>query len=176
MTLTPKQEAFCQAFIETGNASAAYRRAYNASRMKSDVITVKASELLSSGNVAVRVAELRHSLAERCDASNEKVIREVAALAFSDIRKLFNDDGTVKHVSELDDMTAAAIAAIDVSEICGSDGTVIGFVKKIKLWDKNSAQERLCKHLGLFERDNKQKTDPIQELLKQIGGSLPVKP
>lgn len=176
MNLTPKQEAFCQAFIETGNASEAYRRAYNASRMKSDVITVKASELLSSGNVAVRVAELRHSLAERCDASNEKVIREVAALAFSDIRKLFNDDGTVKHVSELDDMTAAAVSSIEVTEMVAEDGTRFGTVKKIKLWDKNSAQERLCKHLGLFEQDNKQKVDPIADLLKQIGGSLPVKP
>lgn len=176
MNLTPKQEAFCQAFIETGNASEAYRRAYNASRMKSYVITVKASELLSSGNVAVRVAELRHSLAERCDASNEKVIREVAALAFSDIRKLFNDDGSMKSISELDDVTAAAVSSIEVNEILTPEGNSVGFVKKIRLWDKNSAQERLCKHLGLFEQDNKQKVDPIAELLKQIGGSLPVKP
>lgn len=176
MTLTPKQEAFCQAFIETGNASAAYRRAYTTSRMKSGVITVKASELLSSGNVAVRVAELRRVLAERCEVNNEKVIREVAALAFSDIRRLFNADGTVKQVSELDDVIAAAVSSIEVNEILTPEGNSIGFVKKIRLWDKNSAQERLCKHLGLFEQDNKQKSDPIRELIKQIGGSLPVQP
>ena len=32
--MTPKQEAFCLAFIETGNASDAYRRAYSAGKMK----------------------------------------------------------------------------------------------------------------------------------------------
>jgi len=57
--LTPKQEAFCLAYIETGNASEAYRRSYDASRMKPAVIAVKASELLSSGKVSVRVREIQ---------------------------------------------------------------------------------------------------------------------
>jgi phage terminase small subunit len=35
-----------------------------------------------------------------------------------------------------------------------SEGKVIGRVCKIKLWDKNSAQERLFKHLGLFRKEN----------------------
>ena len=30
--LTPKQEKFCQKYIEMGNASEAYRQAYNASK------------------------------------------------------------------------------------------------------------------------------------------------
>ena len=34
MSLTPKQEAFCLAYMETGNASEAYRRAYDADNMK----------------------------------------------------------------------------------------------------------------------------------------------
>lgn len=32
-SLTIKQEAFCQAYIETGNASEAYRTAYAADKM-----------------------------------------------------------------------------------------------------------------------------------------------
>jgi phage terminase small subunit len=59
MTLTPKQEAFCLAYLETGNASEAYRRAYSAAGMKAATINVKASELLSNGKVAVRLDELR---------------------------------------------------------------------------------------------------------------------
>ena len=58
-TLTPKQEAFAQAYVETGNASEAYRRAYDAENMQPQTIAVKASELLASGKVSVRVAELR---------------------------------------------------------------------------------------------------------------------
>jgi phage terminase small subunit len=57
--LTPKQEAFAKAYIETGNASEAYRRAYNAGKMKDQAVHVKASELLKHGKVAGRVAELQ---------------------------------------------------------------------------------------------------------------------
>ena len=32
--LTPKQEAFCYGYIETGNASEAYRKAYITAKMK----------------------------------------------------------------------------------------------------------------------------------------------
>ena len=53
--LTPKQEAFCLAYIETGNASEAYRRAYDAEKMKPPVINVKACQLLAEDKIAVRV-------------------------------------------------------------------------------------------------------------------------
>ena len=59
--MTPKQERFCQAYIETGNASEAYRQAYNAEKMKAQTIHVKASELLASGKVAVRLKELNRA-------------------------------------------------------------------------------------------------------------------
>ena len=61
--LTPKQEKFAQVYVETGNASEAYRQSYNAERMKPETIWVKASELLSCGNVSVRVGLLRSEIA-----------------------------------------------------------------------------------------------------------------
>ncbi|WP_313398176.1 terminase small subunit [Stenotrophomonas sp.] len=57
--LTPKQEAFAQAYVETGNASEAYRRAYQAAGMKAETVTKRASELLGRGDVKGRVAELQ---------------------------------------------------------------------------------------------------------------------
>ena len=45
--LTPKQEASCLAYTKTGNASEAYRQAYDAKGMKDTTIHVKASELLA---------------------------------------------------------------------------------------------------------------------------------
>ena len=59
--MTPKQERFCQAYIETRNASEAYRQAYNAEKMKAQTIHVKASELLASGKIAVRLNELNRA-------------------------------------------------------------------------------------------------------------------
>ena len=43
MSLTPKREAFALAFVETGNASEAYRRAFDATKMKPASIAVNAS-------------------------------------------------------------------------------------------------------------------------------------
>ena len=63
--LTPKQEGFCLSYIETGNASEAYRRNYNSVNMKPETVAVKACELLKSGKVAARVKQLKTVHAER---------------------------------------------------------------------------------------------------------------
>ena len=62
--LTPKQ-AFTCAYVETGNASEAYRRAYNASSMKDETIWRKAKECLDNGKVTARVEVLRAEHAQR---------------------------------------------------------------------------------------------------------------
>lgn len=77
MALTQKQEAFCLAYIETGNASEAYRKAYNATKMKPASVNVKASELLADGKVTVRVAELRGAAAERNEVTVDSLIAEL---------------------------------------------------------------------------------------------------
>jgi phage terminase small subunit len=63
--LTIKQEAFCQKYIETGNASEAYRQAYAAENMKPETVAKRASELLVNGAIAGRLAELREAVAKR---------------------------------------------------------------------------------------------------------------
>jgi phage terminase small subunit len=75
--LTPKQEAFCLAYIETGNASEAYRRAYSAGKMKVNVVAVKSCELLKNGNVAVRVSELQAAAAERNEITVDDLLAEL---------------------------------------------------------------------------------------------------
>lgn len=59
MALTPKQEAFCLAYLKTGNASEAYRQSYSASRMSDKQVWEEASKLLKNPKVAQRVEELR---------------------------------------------------------------------------------------------------------------------
>ena len=56
--LTPKQENFCQAFIETGNASEAYRQAYNSENMKETSVNRKAVEVLGNVKITARLDEL----------------------------------------------------------------------------------------------------------------------
>ncbi len=51
MPLTPKQEKFCLAYLETGNASEAYRRAYNAAKMKAATVNRNAKALLDNTKI-----------------------------------------------------------------------------------------------------------------------------
>ncbi len=67
--LTPKQEAFVRAYVETGNASEAYRKIYNASRMKPETVNRKAKELLDNGKITARVDELRARLDDEAIAN-----------------------------------------------------------------------------------------------------------
>ena len=75
--LTLKQEAFCQAYIETGNASEAYRTAYAADKMKIEAVHVKASELLANGKVAVRIAELQGEIKKRHNVTVDSLLNEL---------------------------------------------------------------------------------------------------
>lgn len=73
MGLTPKQEKFCQEYIQSGNASEAYRKAYDASKMKPETITKRASELLANGDITGRVQELNAEIKSKAIASAEEV-------------------------------------------------------------------------------------------------------
>jgi phage terminase small subunit len=74
--LTQKQELFCQAYVETGNASEAYRRAYNAKNMKNETLWPAASKLLADYNVSTRVDELKAEHVKRHEITVD-TIREM---------------------------------------------------------------------------------------------------
>ena len=72
--LTPKQRKFAEEYVNTGNASEAYRRAYNVAKTTSnEVIAVKASELLKNGNISVRVKDLQKQEAEAFQITRKEV-------------------------------------------------------------------------------------------------------
>lgn len=78
--LNPKQEKFCQLYVDLGNASEAYRQAYN-STAKPESVHVNASKLLSDAKVSLRVKQLQDELSEallwsRVDSL--KVLSEIA--------------------------------------------------------------------------------------------------
>lgn len=75
--LTIKQEAFCQAYIETGNASEAYRTAYAADKMKAEATHVNASKLLDNAKVALRVKELQGEIKQRHNVTVDSLLKEL---------------------------------------------------------------------------------------------------
>lgn len=71
--LTPKQEAFAQAYVETGNASEAYRRAYDAENMKPTTIMVKACHTLALDKIRARVGQLQGEAFERHEMTMDAI-------------------------------------------------------------------------------------------------------
>jgi phage terminase small subunit len=81
MTLTAKQERFAQAIADGMNQADAYRHAYNAGNMKADAIYVKASELMASGKVSVRVNELKGKLEAKALWTREDSVKALKSIA-----------------------------------------------------------------------------------------------
>lgn len=82
--LTPKQEKFCLAYIETGNASEAYRRSYNAGKMKDTTVNRNAAALLKNNKVATRLSELQSAAQKRHEVTIDsltEMLREDRDLA-----------------------------------------------------------------------------------------------
>src|SRR4051794_31695088 len=112
--LTPKQEQFCQKYLETGNASEAYRQCYDAKRMKPETVNRTAKELLDNPKIAARLTFLKDQHLKRHAVTVDQVVDEYRKLAFLDIRKIFDEEGNLRPIHELDDDTAAAIAGLEV--------------------------------------------------------------
>lgn len=72
--LTPKQEAFVLAYLKTGNATEAYRSAYDVKSMSDENVWSEASKLLKHPKVAPRLASIQAKVEERAIISKEWVI------------------------------------------------------------------------------------------------------
>lgn len=130
-----------------------------------------ASRLLRHVKVKTALAARRESLKEKSGLSVERTLREVARLAYADIRKIYNDDGSLKLPHELDDDAAATVSSFEVDELfdgAGKERTQIGYTKKAKLHDKNAALEKAMKFHGLYERDNDQMASAVARIFSNI--------
>lgn len=164
MALTPKQKVFVQEYLIDLNATAAAKRA----GYKDPNI---GRQLITKNNVSAAIQGAMQSRQQRTEITQDMVIMELAKLGFFDIRKLFDKNGKPLDISQLDDDTAAALVGLDVQDIADSDGNYVGFLKKYKMADKIKALELLGKHVGAFERQDKQQTavedlTPLAEKLR----------
>jgi len=75
--LTMKQENFCREYILCGNASEAYRRAYDSENMKPETIHNKASAYLKYDEIRARIEELKNSLEELLGINKATEIKEL---------------------------------------------------------------------------------------------------
>ena len=82
----------------------------------------------------------------------QRVLGELSSLSFSDVRKLYSDDGRLKPIKEWPEDVAKMVVGIDVEEAKYDDeGVQIkGEIKKVKMVDKLRAIEMIGKNLRMF--------------------------
>jgi sulfur relay (sulfurtransferase) DsrC/TusE family protein len=112
--------------------------------------------VLKRPEVAQAIAQRRAVLARKHELRTEDVIAQLAAIVHVDAREAFDEAGRLKAPKDWPDSLARAVAAVDVVEMATAEGAVPMFVRKLRLWDKNSAIQSAMKHLGLFAEDNAQ--------------------
>lgn len=146
-----QHQRFADKYFETLNGAESARYAGFAE----GTARAEACRLLDRDDVKDYLIKLRVILAEKTGISQQKVLQEIAKLAFSDIRNYYTGDDVLKPITDLDDNEAAALASVKMYQEY-SQGEPIGINKEIKLYNKLDGLEKLARHLGLYEKDNSQ--------------------
>jgi phage terminase small subunit len=141
MKLSVKQENFCNYYIECGNASEAYRRAYSCSNMKDESINRKAIELLNNGKITAMVKGLQEELKKKSDITKEEVLNMLKSFMYADIRNFLTiKNGNVIFKDSEDWTDEMAMQVESVKQ--GKEGI------EIKLNGRTWTIQRICKMLG----------------------------
>lgn len=153
MALTPKQEAFCLAYLETGNASEAYRRAYRPAKMTDKSVNEKASQMLAMVKIRSRLDELTAKATSDAVMTRQQAMERLSLIAGVNITDILEfdqhdvetDEGLVREtiwrMKDSDEVREAAAVAI-------KSVTMTKYGPKIEMHDKLSAIQQLAKMQG----------------------------
>jgi phage terminase small subunit len=184
--LSEKQKSFCREFIKDFNGKQAAIRAGYSIKTANE----QASRLLTKVHVQSYIESLTNKAAIKNDLTIEKVINEFQKIAFTSIAHLHNTWIERKDFETLTEDQKSAIESIETKIVKKVEKEFDGetFVNvpyeiefvKIKLYDKQRALENLGKYLGVYAKDNNQKSPHsdlteeetklrIAQLKKQLG-------
>ncbi len=159
--MTPRQRRFVEEYLVDLNATGAAKRAGYAARSAKN----HGYRLLKNPAIAAAVAKAQTRRAARTRVSADRVVTELAKVAFGDPRRLLSwgPDGVVlRDSSELTEAEAALVSEVSETR------TAAGGTRKVKLHCKLSALNALGKHLGLFGNGRQ---SALARALAQNGGT-----
>lgn len=174
--LTQREALFVQHYT-TGETMGKPKEAAIAAGYAENRVHVTPYQLLARPNIAKAIAEAQeriraHLVSAHAQAKAEaeieagvtlvEVVNGLAQMMRADPATMFNDDGTVKPMTEWDlgiRQLVTSFDAIELTEGAGEDFKELGTLKKIKLAPKMPVFESLMKHMGGYAKDNKQRQD-----------------
>ena len=152
--------------MATGNAT----KSVIAAGYSAATAGVTGSKLLRKAKIAEELANLRKKLLSKLEITAEKVLEGLGELAFFDPRKMFNPDGSLKRVTDMDDATVHALAGMDVEKLFKHFGKgqaeEIGTITIVRLADRGLNLERLGRHFKLFT--DKLEVNDAHEIVKKL--------
>lgn len=159
--LTPKEELFVHRYIVDFNGAASAREVGYSEHTAKEI----AAELLTKPHIQRRLKEIQKKLSDNNDNLAQKVIDELKKVGFSNIQDYLESGNEITDISTIDRDKAAVISSIKKSKTTFGDGEGNAGEKEsveFKMWDKLAALEKLGRHVGIFEVDNKQKSIVIR--------------
>lgn len=139
--LTVKQELFCQKYCESGNASYAYRQAYDAKNMLATTVNRKAAELLKNGKITARVRMMQNEAKNRSEITVDQKRLWLVEIV----------ERTLQHVEFIDQdgikggqyKFAANDAIKAISELNKMDGDYAATRREVSVYEKYTLTELL---------------------------------
>lgn len=143
--LTAKQQRFCDEYLIDLNATqAAIRAGYK----RSDYTDTNANKLLENTRIKETIEKAMAERSKRTGISQDRVIQELARIAFVNPIDVINtENGSVSDSASDDDL--ACIQSVKVKTMSSDKGW--SEEREVKLNDKMKALELLGKHLGMFK-------------------------
>jgi len=142
---------FCDEYLANGgNATDAYQTIYGCTRTSAYTLGPK---LLDHPDVQTLLQNGKRKAMKKFHVTAERVIQELACIAFLDVIHLYNEDGSLKKLEEMPEEARRAIASIDVDELfhgMGEDRELVGYTKKLKTEGKREALKLLGQTLAMF--------------------------
>ena len=114
---------------------------------------VEAVRLLRKPNVAAEIESMKSATSKRHEITKDRLIREVARLAFVDPGAFFDTHGNPIEICELPEGARRALAGFEFYEDFegkGESRKAVGYTRKFKWHDKTSAQKLLAQLLGFY--------------------------
>jgi len=150
--LTPRQALFVAEYLKDLNATqAALRAGYSESTARA-----QGSRLLVNADIQAAIDAGKAKRAKRVEVTQDRVVREIAAIAFSNIADVLDVDGqgevSVRQLSQLTQRQQRAIESITQvkSEKLSADSGVLETVRlTVKMHSKTTALRMLMDHIGM---------------------------
>ncbi len=171
-SLTDMQQAFVANYLISLNA----KKAAIAAGFSKETAGQQGYQLLQHPSISKELRKAMARRAKRLEVSAENVLREIARIAFSDIRAVMSFDGQTVKVKASDKMHSDAAAAIQSIEqhTTESDRSSNSTVK-VKLHDKMRALDLAGRHLGMWAKgdDDEFSRMTLAELVRLVRDKVP---